>query len=179
MRVFLRLVVITAAVCFIAAFSGLVYADDSLIMQEIAGLKKRLGQLEEKVTQYEAQSDAQKQRIAELESKLKAAGQISPSTPSGQRPIYTKAPARKRKGRPGAKVGHKGTRRPKPDRNDRREEHRLVSCPDCGSGSVSKMLSVFAPSIGGLSLAAPMCEATGGCATPNVPGCAKGMCGLS
>ena len=74
----------------------------------------------------------QSARITELESKLKGATQVNPSTPSGQRPIYTKPPARKRKGKPGAKPGHKGTHRSRPDRIDRREEHRLKCCPDCG-----------------------------------------------
>ncbi len=71
-------------------------------------------------------------RIAELESKLKGEGQVDPSTPSGQRPIYTKPPAAKRKGKPGARKGHKGSCRSRPQRIDRREEHRLECCPDCG-----------------------------------------------
>lgn len=54
-----------------------------------------------------------------------------------------------------------------------------VACPDCGSVTLSKMLSVFAPSTGSQASAPPLCETTGGCATPNLPGCAKGMCGLS
>ena len=71
-------------------------------------------------------------RIAELQGRLKGGGPIDPATPSGQRPIYTKPATRKRKGKPGAKPGHKGTRRSKPDRIDRHEEHRLDVCPDCG-----------------------------------------------
>jgi transposase len=70
--------------------------------------------------------------IAELQTKLKVANQISPSTPSGQIPIYAKPQSPRRKGKPGAKPGHKGTHRRKPDRIDRREEHRLPRCPDCG-----------------------------------------------
>lgn len=77
------------------------------------------------------------QRIAELKAKIEGpAGTcpvgVDPSTPSGQRPIYTKPPAPRRAGKPGAKVGHVGTRRPAPTRIDRREEHRLERCPDCG-----------------------------------------------
>ena len=72
-------------------------------------------------------------RIADLQGRLNDSGPIDPATPSGQRPIYTKPPARKRKGKPGARPGHKGTRRSKPDRIDRHEEHRLECCPDCGS----------------------------------------------
>lgn len=55
-----------------------------------------------------------------------------PSTPSGMIPVYTKPNASKRRGRPGAKDGHPGTRRPAPTRIDRREAHRLKQCPDCG-----------------------------------------------
>ena len=71
-------------------------------------------------------------RIAELQGKLALAGPDSPSTPSGQRPVYTKPAAPKRKGKPGAKPGHVGARRAAPERIDRREEHRLERCPDCG-----------------------------------------------
>jgi transposase len=74
----------------------------------------------------------QNSHITELESKLKGQGKIDPSTPSGQRPIYAKPPAPKRKGKPGAKKGHKGNCRSKTQRIDRREEHRLDSCPNCG-----------------------------------------------
>jgi len=71
-------------------------------------------------------------RIAELQAKLAGAGKIGPATPSGQRPIYTKPKAPKRKGKPGAKQGHPGARRPTPKRIDERKEHRLDRCPDCG-----------------------------------------------
>jgi hypothetical protein len=74
----------------------------------------------------------QNARIAELRGKLALAGPQSPSTPSGQQPVYTKPPAPKRKGKPGAKPGHPGHRRPKPTRIDRREDHRLDRCPCCG-----------------------------------------------
>ena len=77
------------------------------------------------------------QRIAELRARLEGPAKIDPSTPSGQRPVYTKPPAPtasgKRKAKPpGAKPGHVGHRRAKPTRVDRREEHRLECCPDCG-----------------------------------------------
>ena len=76
-------------------------------------------------------------RIAELQGKLNTSGPTDPSTPSGQRPIYTKAPASKRRKRPGAKPGHAGSRRPAPEQIDRREEHRLDACPCCG-GAVQR-----------------------------------------
>jgi len=74
----------------------------------------------------------QARQIAELESKLKGAVQIDPSTPSGQRPVYAKPRVRGRKAKPGAKIGHKGARRAKPDHIDRCAEHRLKRCPECG-----------------------------------------------
>jgi transposase len=74
----------------------------------------------------------QNTRIAQLEGRVAGAGAADPSTPSGQRPIYTKPPAPRRKGKPGAKPGHVGSRRPAPPRIDRREEHRAEVCPGCG-----------------------------------------------
>ena len=71
-------------------------------------------------------------RIAELQSKLKVAVLDDPATPSGQKPLYTKPPRRKSKRKPGAKKGHAPAYRKTPQRIDRREEHRLDLCPDCG-----------------------------------------------
>ena len=71
-------------------------------------------------------------RIAELQGQLALAGPHHPSTPSGQKPPYLKPPAPKRKAKPGARAGHVGTRRPAPARIDRRQQHRLEACPDCG-----------------------------------------------
>ena len=71
-------------------------------------------------------------RIAELESKLKVATLDDPATPSGQKPLYTKATRRKSNRKPGAKKGHAPARRKTPERIDRREDHRLGVCPDCG-----------------------------------------------
>ncbi|MBI4827720.1 MAG: zinc ribbon domain-containing protein [Nitrospinae bacterium] len=50
-------------------------------------------------------------------------------------------------------------------------------CPSCGGGKVSKSLSSFAVSAGAAA-GAPRCETLGGCATPNLPGCGRGACGL-
>ena len=71
-------------------------------------------------------------RIAELLAKTQGPPKIDPATPSGQRPIYTKPTAPKRKAKPGAKPGHAGSRRPEPQRIDQRKEHRLECCPGCG-----------------------------------------------
>lgn len=66
-----------------------------------------------------------------LAGKARESVAVSPSTPSGQRPIYTKPPALSRRKKPGRGKGHAGSRRPTPDRIDRREEHRCDCCPDC------------------------------------------------
>ena len=96
----------------------------SLLKLILLAVVKRIAEQNVAITQRDAQ-------IAELQSKLAAANVVCPSTPSGQRPIYTKPPAPKRKGKPGARQGHKGSRRPRPERIDRREEHKAESCPDC------------------------------------------------
>lgn len=71
-------------------------------------------------------------RVAELLAKGQGPPGFDPATPSGQRPIYAKPPAPKRKGKPGAKPGHAPARRPAPHRIDERKEHRLERCPCCG-----------------------------------------------
>jgi len=71
-------------------------------------------------------------RVAELQAKLGGPPKIDPATPSGQRPIYTKPTAPKRKRKPGAKPGHAPAHRPTPKRIDERKEHRLERCPCCG-----------------------------------------------
>jgi len=73
-------------------------------------------------------------RITELQAQTTAG--VSPATPSGMIPVYTKpnanAPRGRRRKRPGARHGHPGHRRPTPTRIDRRQQHRLKVCPCCG-----------------------------------------------
>jgi hypothetical protein len=73
-------------------------------------------------------------RISELQARAPAG--VSPSTPSGQRPLYTKpnvaAGRGRRRKRPGARDGHPGHHRPAPTRIDERQTHRLKVCPCCG-----------------------------------------------
>ena len=73
-------------------------------------------------------------RIAELQTQT--AGGVSPSTPSGMRPVYTKpnvvAGRGRRRQRPGARAGHPGHHRPPPPRIDEQRVHRLKVCPCCG-----------------------------------------------
>jgi transposase len=70
-------------------------------------------------------------RIAALQGRAKQP-QPSPSTPSGMVPVYTKPNTPKRRKKPGAKQGHPGHRREKPERINARREHRLKRCPCCG-----------------------------------------------
>ncbi len=71
------------------------------------------------------------QRLAQLRQTEPNTPAIDPATPSGQVPIYTKATASKRRKRPGAKPGHPGARRPRPEKIDDRQDHRLPRCPHC------------------------------------------------
>ncbi|MEX1042444.1 MAG: IS66 family transposase [Pirellulaceae bacterium] len=70
-------------------------------------------------------------RLAEAEGKSDPS--TTPSTPSGMVPVYEKPAAKPRgKKRPGAKKGHPGSRREKPQHIDWQADHRAESCPDCG-----------------------------------------------
>ena len=71
-------------------------------------------------------------RIEQLQGELGAQKTPDPATPSAMLPVYTKPKTPRRRKKPGAKKGHPGSRRTAPARIDRREEHRLERCPDCG-----------------------------------------------
>jgi hypothetical protein len=60
---------------------------------------------------------------------------MSPATPSGAKPPQIKEEIKKIHRKPGAKKGHKGTSRKKPDDDqvDRTEKHTIDVCPDCGN----------------------------------------------
>lgn len=62
---------------------------------------------------------------------IDSAGALTPATPSGMRPIYTKPNGKARKQRPGRKGRHAGARRASPTHVDRTLEHRLPCCPHC------------------------------------------------
>jgi transposase len=70
-------------------------------------------------------------RVAELQSASVAASMDSPSMPPASVPIYLKPKTSGRKKKPGAKVGHKGSRRKTPVTIDEKVEHRLEVCPCC------------------------------------------------
>lgn len=72
-------------------------------------------------------------RLSEAEGKHNPS--TTPSTPSGMVPVYEKPTVKGRgKKRPGAKKGHFGSRREKPQRIDWQADHRADNCPDCGGG---------------------------------------------
>ena len=59
----------------------------------------------------------------------------TPSAPPSATPVHKKptTPAgKKKRTKRGAKRGHPGASRPAPEQIDRREEHHLEQCPDCG-----------------------------------------------
>ena len=64
-------------------------------------------------------------RLAELASKP------GPHTPSGAVPPYAKPPVKRRRGKPGARDGHAGRRRPTPEPDERVDVEALTTCPDC------------------------------------------------
>jgi transposase len=72
-------------------------------------------------------------RFAQLQSRdFSSSTPSTSSTPSGMVPVYQKpATTKRRKKKPGAKVGHPGTRRKPPEKIDRQVEHRLDVCPCC------------------------------------------------
>jgi transposase len=75
---------------------------------------------------------AASKRIAELQG-LSRAQPPSPATPSGMVPVHTKPnTTKRRKKKPGAKQGHPGHRRERPERIDDHQTHRLKRCPCCG-----------------------------------------------
>lgn len=55
----------------------------------------------------------------------------SPSTPSGMKPVYQKAPAKQRRKKPGRTNGHPGSRRPPPPVIHQHVVLRLERCPTC------------------------------------------------
>lgn len=71
--------------------------------------------------------------LAERQAGQAATSHQTPATPSGMKPPYRKPNgSSRRKRKPGRKKGHPGSRRPQPERIDRRETHRAEACPDCG-----------------------------------------------
>jgi len=106
--------------------------DPTLLKVALLAAAQRIAEQGQTIAEKDAAIAEKDTRIAELRTRLDGPGRIDPSTPSGQRPVYTKPAAPKRRRRPGAREGHEPARRPRPQRVDRREDHRLDCCPDCG-----------------------------------------------
>ena len=100
-------------------------SDAELVKLVMWALAKRIAEQGEKIVRQDAV-------IAELKAKLAGPAAVHPSTPSSQRPVYTKPPAPRRRGKPGARKGHTPARRPRPEQIDRTEEHQAEQCPKCG-----------------------------------------------
>ena len=95
-----------------------------LVTLALLAAAKRIAERDTRIVEQEA-------RIAKLQRQCQ--GQPpSPSTPSGMVPVYTKPNTPKRRKKCGARNGHPGHRRKKPDRIDDHREHRLKRCPCCG-----------------------------------------------
>ena len=96
--------------------------------------------LDASLTEEQARAIFRQGETAVVFSLLTLAGKLarlqspvpSPTTPSGMVPPYQKPAAPVRRKRPGREAGHPGSRRPVPDRIDRRQSHRLSACPICG-----------------------------------------------
>lgn len=58
-------------------------------------------------------------------------GGFSPTTPSGNQPVYLKPNKKKRRKRPGREAGHKGAVRKTPSCINNYEHHTLENCPHC------------------------------------------------
>lgn len=69
-------------------------------------------------------------KIAQLQTQIDRPAP-DPATPSAMIPVYQKPTVRKRRKKPGAKMGHPGSRRPRPEKIDQRKGHRLSCCPHC------------------------------------------------
>jgi transposase len=107
-----------------------VFATEHSLLPETLGPKLTEGQARQIFHQGEAAVIfallTYAEKLAMLQSPTPA-----PSTPSGAVPPYEKSTVTTRKKRPGRKVGHLGSCRPKPDRIDEHQDHRLPCCPHC------------------------------------------------
>lgn len=71
-------------------------------------------------------------QLAALAKKSVEVNGPHPSEPSAAVATYLKEPGKKRKRKPGAKPGHKGSHRPPPENITHHVEHVATCCPDCG-----------------------------------------------
>ncbi len=95
----------------------------------------RLARLEGRVGELEAENAALRERLGELERRLKRNSQNSSLPPSQDPPAAPPQPHRARSGRrPGGQTGREGKHRPllPPERVDELVEHWPERCPGCG-----------------------------------------------
>jgi transposase len=95
----------------------------------------------------EAGKEATIRKLQDLSAeidRLKSLSPDSPTTPSGQIPVFLKKEKKKRHKKPGQKPGHKGNARlrPRPEDAQRTVHHSLDACPKCG-----KSLENYTPTI--------------------------------
>ena len=92
----------------------------------------RTGKLTEAQAQQFLERNPIEIRFLLLQLSAAIAAKRSPHAPPSSTPPFEKPPPKKRRGKPGAKPGHQGHARPKPEQIDRRVEHQLPHCPECG-----------------------------------------------
>jgi transposase len=92
----------------------------------------RTGTLTEAQAQQFLDRDPLETRFLLLQLSAAISAKRTPHAPPSSTPPFEKKPPKKRRGKPGAKPGHECHSRPKPEHIDRRVEHLLPSCPECG-----------------------------------------------
>jgi transposase len=92
----------------------------------------RTGTLTEAQAKQFLDRDPIETRFLLLQLSAAIAAKRTPHAPPSSTPPFAKKPPKKRRGKPGAKPGHEGHARPKPEQIDRRVEHQLPHCPECG-----------------------------------------------
>jgi transposase len=93
----------------------------------------RTGTLTETQAQQFLDRDPIETRFLLLQLSAAIAAKRTPHAPPSSTPPFEKSlPKGKRRKKPGAKPGHDGHSRDQPERIDRKVEHELPKCPDCG-----------------------------------------------
>lgn len=85
------------------------------------------------IRQQQEDAEADRSNLNGSEARSEQHAPADPSTPSGAIPVHAKRQRSKRgRKKPGAKRGHRGRRRPKPNQPDHRHRHKpLTGCPQC------------------------------------------------
>jgi transposase len=90
-------------------------------------LYKHIQKIEERISNAEKENVELKAEIKRLRGE-----DPDPNTPSGMTPAFKKENSKGRKLKPGRKNGHLGSRRNSPQEINKRIEHEMNQCPDCG-----------------------------------------------